>query len=65
MAFEYGDQSRIESLAFSPDGTLLASGSNDGKIILRDATTFRPLGLHLSRLMVNIRSAWRSVRIVD
>ncbi len=36
-------QGTITSLALSPDGTLLAAGMHDGKIVLRDAATFETL----------------------
>ncbi|MES0361734.1 MAG: BTAD domain-containing putative transcriptional regulator, partial [Anaerolineales bacterium] len=42
--FLHGHQNDIRSVAFHPDGTLLASGDMDGKIFLWDATKRVPLG---------------------
>ena len=39
-----GHSGRVSSVAFSPDGTVLASGSDEGAIRLWDATTARALG---------------------
>jgi WD40 repeat protein/tetratricopeptide (TPR) repeat protein len=33
----------VESLALSPDGSLLATGSGDRRVVLRDPVTFEPL----------------------
>jgi len=40
---EGAHRAEVESLAVSPDGRLLATGSRDRQIIVRDAETLRPL----------------------
>jgi WD40 repeat protein len=49
LQFLIGHTDDVESVAFSPDGTLLASGSDDHTIILWDVATRKPIGepLHL------------------
>lgn len=42
--FLHGHTSYVRGVAFSPDGKTLASGSDDGTIILWDANTFQPIG---------------------
>ena len=39
-----GHHSFVYSVAFSPDGRILASGSDDGTIILWDTATYQPIG---------------------
>ena len=39
-----GHAGRVESVAFSPDSRILASGSNDNTIILWDVATRKPIG---------------------
>jgi WD40 repeat protein len=37
-----GHEGKVKSLAFSPDGSWLASGSNDNKVRLWDMAKYRP-----------------------
>ena len=39
-----GHEMRVDSVAFSPDGSMLASGSDDGTIRLWDVSTEQPIG---------------------
>jgi WD40 repeat protein len=48
LEFLHGHQNDVRSVAFHPDGTLLASGDADGKIILWDAERGLPLREPLS-----------------
>lgn len=43
----------IEHLAFSPDGTLMASGGRGGTVLLWDVATRQPLGVPFPRLGLN------------
>jgi WD40 repeat protein len=43
-----GHSDKVESVAFSPDGRMLASGGQDGTIILWDVRTRQSLGLPLT-----------------
>jgi WD40 repeat protein len=43
-----GHQDWVNSVAFSPDGKILASGSADNTILLWDSATWQPLGSALS-----------------
>jgi WD40 repeat protein len=47
-AFLNGHTEQVDSVAFSPDGKTLASGSNDGTIILWDVVTQQPIGQPLT-----------------
>jgi WD40 repeat protein len=40
----YENTEPVRTLAFSPDGSMLASGSNDNTVILWDVATARPIG---------------------
>ncbi|MBN1935172.1 MAG: TIR domain-containing protein [Anaerolineae bacterium] len=44
ITYLHGHQDNVRSVAFSPDGTLLASGGADGKIFIWDTKTYRILG---------------------
>src|SRR6266567_7243723 len=39
-----GDTGGSRSIMFSPDGTILFTGSEDGKVFLQDARSGKPLG---------------------
>jgi hypothetical protein len=43
-----GHSDKVESVAFSPDGQMLASGGQDGTIILWNVTTRQPIGPSLT-----------------
>ncbi|MEO8311232.1 MAG: TIR domain-containing protein [Caldimonas sp.] len=43
-ALLHGNEQTVWSAAFSPDGALIASGSEDGKIVVWDARTRQPVG---------------------
>ena len=43
LTFLHGHTERVRDVAFSPDGQLLASAGQDGRIILRDANTHLPI----------------------
>lgn len=49
-------QGMVTSLAFSPGGNILASGSQDGTIYLTDIKTGQPIGLPLGGYPVSIAS---------
>jgi WD40 repeat protein len=42
-----GHTESVEGIAFSPDGRLLASGSEDGSIILWDVASQKPISVPL------------------
>jgi WD40 repeat protein len=44
LQFLRGHKRKVNIVAFSPDGKILASGSDDGTIILWDMSTRRPIG---------------------
>src|SRR6185295_12445532 len=46
--FLSGHSSGVKSIAFSPDGRMLASGSADSTIILWDVTASQPIGQPLT-----------------
>jgi WD40 repeat protein len=46
--FLHGHSSSVTSVAFSPDGKTLASGSGDKTIILWDVASHRPIGIPLA-----------------
>ncbi len=49
LAAFWGHPTDVQTLAFSPDGELLASGSYDGTILLWDLSSVGAPGLHKSR----------------
>jgi WD40 repeat protein len=51
-----GHTGAVDSLAFSPDGQYLASGSRDGNVIVRNAQTWEPLSF--SPLKIDATSIW-------
>ncbi|HLO28590.1 MAG TPA: TIR domain-containing protein, partial [Anaerolineales bacterium] len=56
LAYLTRNPSRVDSVAFSPDGKILASGGGDNKIILWDVGTGQPIGQPLKKHRNWIRS---------
>ncbi|KAG1785766.1 WD40-repeat-containing domain protein [Suillus plorans] len=55
-----GDTDRVLSVSFSPDGTRIASGSEDNTVRLWNAATGQPLGEHLKGHTSPVQSVWFS-----
>ena len=51
-----GHKNGVESVAFSPDGRILASGSSDETIILRDVEQRQAIGAPLTGHKGNVTS---------